>query len=268
MATNLDRFKDRLKELVIRGKRLEHAMLRSADRSAFDQKFEKLVGEDGLKELVDKLPDFHKTYDAWYSESLAVVKQLLPDRVANFVSLYEKPKSRKEINNGNYVIQDFLQGIIVTFRDETKVQLSAAIPQYRQQMSILEAANARFESVLFDIGQLVRADLFDSEIDAARELLKNKFLRAAGAIGGVVLEKHLHQVCEDHSVAVSKKNPSIGDLNDLLKANSVIDVPQWRYISLMADIRNLSDHDRKVEPTVDQIKDLLDGVSKILKTIF
>jgi len=72
---------------------------------------------------------------------------------------------------------------------------------------------------LFEIRQLVQADLFDSEIGAARELLENKFLRAAGAVAGVVLEKHLRQVCDDRGLKILKKNPTLGDLNELLKAN-------------------------------------------------
>lgn len=113
----------------------------------------------------------------------------------------------------------------------------------------------------------MQADSFDSEIDAARELLKHKFSRAAGAIAGVILEKHLRQVCDDHNITVSKKSPGIGDLNELLKTNSVIDVPQWRHISLLGDYRNLCDHNKQKEPTVEQVTDLIDGTDKVLKTI-
>ena len=120
----------------------------------------------------------------------------------------------------------------------------------------MKAAEKRFDSSLFEIRQLVQADLFDSEIDAARELLKNKFVRAAGAIAGVVLEKHLTQVCEDHGLEIQKKHPALSDLNELLKANSVIDVLQWRFISMLADIRNLCDHNKAKEPTEQQVTDL------------
>lgn len=61
----------------------------------------------------------------------------------------------------------------------------AAVPKFRQQLAIVKAAQIRFESSLFEIRQLVQADLFGSEIDASRELLKHKFVRAAGAIAGV-----------------------------------------------------------------------------------
>jgi hypothetical protein len=87
----------------------------------------------------------------------------------------------------------------------------------RQQLEIVPSVKARFKSSLFDIRQLVMADLLDSELEAASELAKMKFLRAAGAVAGVVLEKHLHQVCDNHSVTVAKKDPGISHLNDLLE---------------------------------------------------
>ena len=143
-----------------------------------------------------------------------------------------------------------------------------AIPHFRQQLAILKAVNARFESSLFDIRQLVQADLFDSELDTARELAKNKFSRVAGAVAGVVLEKHLLQVCANHAVTVSKKAPGISGLNDLLKTAGVLDVPQWRFIQHLGDIRNICDHGKAVEPTPAQVADLIDGVDKVVKTVF
>jgi len=49
--------------------------------------------------------------------------------------------------------------------------------RFNTQIEILKSVQARFESSLFDVAQLVRADLFDSELDSARELAKNGFLR-------------------------------------------------------------------------------------------
>lgn len=144
----------------------------------------------------------------------------------------------------------------------------AAIPQFRQQLKILEAAQKRFESSLFDIKQLVRADLFDSELDAARELNKKGFTRGAGAIAGVVLEGHLSQVCENHKIKVTKKKPTISDYNQLLKDNDVIEIPTWRFIQQLADLRNLCDHNKKREPKKEEIDELINGVEKVTKTIF
>lgn len=247
---------------------MEVAILYDSNSESVRKQLTKMVGKDKVDAALKKLPKINAEYDAWYSEAMAVVRQLLPDRQKDFVSFYEKPKGRKTIQYGNYVMQDYLQGLRTTdWSGETKVDKSAAIPQFQQQLAILMAAKSRLTSSLYEIRQIVQADLFDSEVAAARELLKYKFLRAAGAIAGVVLEKHLLQVCVDHSIKVAKKDPGISDLNDLLKAASTIDVPQWRHISMLADLRNLCAHNKKQEPTVVQVTDLIDGVDKVLKTI-
>ena len=150
---------------------------------------------------------------------------------------------------------------------EKVVGPDAAIPRLQQQVAFVNAAKTRFESSLFDIRQLLQADLFDSELEAADHLLKNKFARAAGALGGVVLEKHLGEVCSSHQVTLRKKDPTISDLNDALKAASVIETAQWRFIQHLGDLRNLCDHDKKVEPTVEQVQELITGVAKVTKTI-
>ena len=144
----------------------------------------------------------------------------------------------------------------------------AALPRFLQQLSIVMSIRERFRSSLFDIRQLAQADLFDSELDAAKELAKNKFTRAAGAVAGVVLERHLREVCGNHGVTVRKAKPTISDLNDALKDATVIDIPQWRSIQFLGDLRNLCDHVRESEPTAEQIRDLLEGVAKVTKTIF
>lgn len=268
MGANVDRFKKDLDRLVERGKMLDLAMVHSVDKDNFVKQVDRQFGKEEASEFLKKLPNFAVDYEAWYSEALALLRQLLPDRVENFVSFYEKQKGRKLIEYGNYVIQDYLQGLGVKSPDGSmKVDPSAAVPQFRQQLSILKAAKSRFESSLFEIRQILQADLFDSEIAAARELLKSKFLRAGGALAGVVLEKHLLQVCVDRGLKIPKKNPGISDLNEILKAKSVIDVPQWRHISMVADIRNLCAHNKQKEPTESQVSDLIDGTDKVLKTI-
>jgi hypothetical protein len=269
MSTNLDRYKKDLDLLIATGGQLENALSAECYPEEFKAEVTKVLG-DKAEEFLSALPAFGESYQRWYSEAKALIKQLLPDRLADFVRHYEKPKPRKEISFENYRIEDCLQGLTVTrgWDKEKVVGKDAAIPHFRQQVAILKAVKARFESSLFDIQQLVRADLFDSELDAARELAKNKFLRAGGAVAGVVLEKHLTQVCVNHSIKITKKAPGISDLNDLLKAANVLDVPQWRFIQHLGDIRNLCDHSKATEPTASQVDDLITGVAKITKTLF
>lgn len=274
MTTNLDRFKKDLDALLELGGQLEMAMQYEAAPKEFKAAVAKAIASKELKSTADeffaKLPSFSGEYQRWYSESIALLRQLLPDRVADFVRHYEKPKGRKDITFENYRIEDFLQGLRITrgYEKEVVVDSSAAIPQFRQQMAMLKAAKARFESSLFEIRQLVQADLLDSELEAAEVLAKHKFTRAAGALAGVVLERHLSQVCADRKLPTGKKNPTIADFNETLKAGGAIDLPQWRFIQHLADIRNLCDHSRTPEPTADQVADLLAGAKKVTKTVY
>ncbi len=219
---------------------------------------------DKAEVYISKLPHFSSEYQRWYSEAKAVIKQVIPDRFQDFVRHYERQPNRKIMQWDNYVIEDYLQGLP---RSDI-VPMSAGIARMEQQLSILKSAEQRFKSSLFDIRQLVSAELFDSEIVTARALVKYKFLRAAGAVAGVVLEKHLMQVCDNHSVKVAKKNPAISDLNDLLKNAEVIDTPRWRANQHLADIRNLCEHNKAKEPTEEQVTDLVEGVDKVIKTVF
>lgn len=272
MASNIDRYKNDFERLRQQGQLLDQAFA----YYAYDDEYEAAVlkhlknDKKAAKAHLEALPDFKSSYQSWYSECIVLLKLLLPDRLNDFIRLYEKPKGRKEIGFENYRIEDALQGLRITRYSGSEViaDSKAAIPHFKQQVAILDSLNNRFESSLYDIRQLVQADLLDSELDAARELLKHKFMRAAGAVAGVVLEKHLLEVCNNHDIKITKKHPTIADLNDVLKNSEVIGTAEWRFNQHLADIRNLCDHNKKKEPTSEQVSDLIDGVAKVAKTIF
>ena len=120
------------------------------------------------------------------------MKQTLPDRHKDFVSYYEYPRVRKNLDYENYRIRDLLQGVVrkVGFGERIIVDGSAALPAFRQQLAIVKAAKATLSSTLVTMTTIVQADLFDSETDSAEALAKAGYLRAAGAVCGVVIEKH------------------------------------------------------------------------------
>jgi len=269
MVSNLDRFKTDLAKLITGGDALGLSIELACFPDTFKTQIKKQL-KDKADEFIKNLPSFETEYQRWYSEALALLRQVLPDRVSDFCRHYEKPKTRKDITPENYRIEDYLQGVNVTrgAYKEKVVGQDAAIPHFRQQLAIVKAAEARFESSLFDIRQMVQADLMDSELEVAEHLAKQKFFRAAGAVAGVVLERHLGEVCANRKIVIAKKNPTIGDFNESLKAGNVIDIPQWRFIQHLADIRNICDHAKTPEPTPDQVTDLLAGVKRVIKTVF
>lgn len=269
-ATNITRFKEDIANLAYRGDLLYFTMQYELDPKALLASIKRVYPDKKeADEYIAKLKPIAETYQSWYSEARALLRQVLPDRLEDFTRHYEKPKTRKSISYENYRIEDYLQGLRVTqgYAETVIAEPRAALPHLQQQVAIVKAAAARFDSSLFDIRMLLQADLFDSEIDSAEALIKYRFVRAAGAVAGVVLERHLGQVSENRNLSTGKKNPGISDFNELLKTNEVIGVSEWRFIQHLGDIRNQCDHSRD-EPTSDQVKDLVAGVKKVIKTVY
>lgn len=247
---NIKQIKKELSELIMEG-------------------FDILRVEAGTKEAdPDALPTIIR-YQHWYTKSLAVVRQLMPERLAEFQKQYEQER-RKEIDFLTYTISDYLIGLQVTrgaLKEPVVNPLSAFKSKFQHQIAILSSAHTRIESLLSDIRGVLKADLFDTEVDKAKELLKKGHLRAAGVIAGVVLESHLSGVCENHAAKSRKRKPTISDYNDSLKNADVYDIPTWRLIQRLGDLRNLGAHSGDRPPSKEEVDELISGVEKITKTI-
>ncbi|MEE4740603.1 hypothetical protein V2K88_02875 [Pseudomonas alliivorans] len=266
--SNFTKYQVDLDKLLDEATRVQQALLHQAYGQEYYQGL--LNSLEGNKEkteaIIAKIKPFRTAYQQWYSEALPLVKQLLPDRLSDFVRLYEKPKTRKVIDFESYRIEDACQGLQTMQYGEVKASMKSATSLLEQQIAIVRAIKRRFESSLFDIKQLVQADLFDSELDTAKGLLKAGFARASGAIAGVVLEGHLKQVCDNRSIP--KKSGTIAVLNDALKSADVIELSQHRHIQFLGDIRNKCGHKNATDPTAEEVDDLISGVDKVIKTIF
>lgn len=216
---------------------------------------------------VSTIPDFDTSYEVWYSKAFLAVKNFVPERLNDFVLLYKNDK-RKQVDHLTYTISDAIIGVETSRGYEKLTSRKTAIPKMQQQVSILQGTAKLVDSVFYALQFSIRADLFDSELDAAKELLKAGFYRAVGAMCGVILEKHLFQVCVEHDVLPKKKGLTINDYNEALKNSDIIDLPTWRFVQMLGDLRNLCCHDKSDDPTQEQANDMLDGTTKIIKTVF
>ena len=180
---------------------------------------------------------------------------------------YVDPK-RKSLGYGTYVIQDYIKGVAPSSYSYPNFDARKQTLQcFFNQLTILHAVGERIDSVLSNIEGELLAEIQDGEIAVARQLSKVS-LRAAGALAGVVIEGHLQKVADAHGLKIAKKNPTIADLNDPLKAASVIDTPAWRKISFLADICNLCAHKKDAEPTKQQVEGLIQGAEWLTKNVF
>ena len=207
MSARTKKFEEQLNDLISKGNLLDGALEYEFNKNTATKYAGEQVGKEKSEKYFDSLPNFREEYQSWYSEALALVKQVLPDRVDDFLSYYEYPRVRKIITYENYMIRDYLQGLQVRKGGVNPVNGSAAIPEFAQQLNIVKAAKEVLQSTLIDLTSVLQADLFDSEVDSARALAKYGFFRAAGAICGVVIEKHLKHVCDMHMIVIKRKRP-------------------------------------------------------------
>jgi hypothetical protein len=219
----------------------------------------------------DNLLEFGTKYQDWYSRALKLVGLLGHDRLVEFRSYYEIDPKRKTFAAMTCTIQDYVIGRGVpkeygTDKPAWDIHVMVAM-RLMNQKQILASLKSRLGTVLSDVKGHLLADITDEELVTAQRLTKIN-LRAAGAVAGVVLEAHLQRTSANHSVPIAKKDPTISDLNDPLRTAGVYDIPTWRKIQHLSDLRNLCDHKKSREPTESEVDELIAGVAAITKTVF
>jgi hypothetical protein len=216
----------------------------------------------------DEKQNFPYEYQSWYTKTLRVVEILAPDRYQEFKAYYEVDPKRKSLGYGTYVIQDFLKGVApASHRFENFDTRGQTLQNAFNQLTIVNALSSRIESVLANIDTELLSEIQDAELQTAKQLTKVS-LRAAGSLTGVLIEHHLQKLAQNHGVKLRKKNPTISDLNDPLKSEGVFDTPTWRKVTYLADLRNICSHKKDVEPTKEQVNELIEGANWLIKNTF
>ncbi|MDR3244749.1 MAG: DUF4145 domain-containing protein [Elusimicrobiota bacterium] len=107
---------------------------------------------------------------------------------------------------------------------------------------------------------LIQAELFDNELEQAKELLKNNYYIAAAVIAGTVLETSLHELCKKNNVIIA----SLNRMNDDLAKNGIYNSLIHKQIIALAGIRNSAAHGKKDEFTPNQVEDMIQQIEHLL----
>ena len=142
------------------------------------------------------------------------------------------------------------------------------IRTYESNYDSFERMKAVFSAAMDDykggflttIKNLIQADVFDTELEQARELLNSGYKLAAAVITGVVLETTLRDLCAQEYLTHSK----LDKMNaDLAKAG-VYNKLQQKRITAIADIRNSAAHGKPEEFSEDDVKNMIRDVEQFL----
>lgn len=132
---------------------------------------------------------------------------------------------------------------------------------FLQTRSVFGAAKEDFEGgYLASVRNLVQAEVFDTELEQAKELLSAGYYPAAAVIAGVVLETTLRQLVWAHGIPPGKLDKMNADLAKAGQYNSLV---QKRVTSLAA-IRNSAAHgDNKAFTEVD-VESMVEEVGRLV----
>lgn len=129
--------------------------------------------------------------------------------------------------------------------------------------AVFFAAKEDFEGgYLISVKNLIQAEVFDSELEQASELLSAGYVSAAAVVAGVVLETTLRNLCNENGITLGK----LDKMNaDLAKSGSYNALVQKR-ITALAGIRNSAAHGKVEEFTREDVASMISEVEKFVST--
>jgi hypothetical protein len=209
-----------------------------------------ILADQGQAEIPAKAritEELRERYDNWYSACLGLVTANMSIRASEVM---EANKSASRILDGDYFI---LQSQLELARCIKRVNaIVGSIPKY-------------LDARMHDMELAVATAYINDELNEANVLLRAGYVRCAGAMAGVLLERHLKVLCGRQQPPLKYgKHDGIAKLNDKLRDAHVYDQTQWRRIQWMGDIRNDCDHPGSAEPSKDSVTDLIEGVRKFI----
>lgn len=107
---------------------------------------------------------------------------------------------------------------------------------------------------------MIQAEVFDSELDQATELLNNGYHPAAAVIAGVVLETTIRQMCDEEGIGHGKLDKMNSDLTKAGRYNILVQ----KQVTALADLRNKAAHGQNDQFSMNDVKNMIAEVSRFV----
>jgi hypothetical protein len=146
-------------------------------------------------------------------------------------------------------------------KKEKNIAYATNYSVFKTLKAIFLAAKEDFEGgYLSSVKTLVQAEIFDSELEQAEELLNNGYLTAAAVIAGVVLETALRELCDKEGISHGKLDKMNSDLAKASVYNKLVQ----KQITALADIRNSAAHGKPNEFAKQDVANMIRDVNQLL----
>lgn len=138
-------------------------------------------------------------------------------------------------------------------------------PNVDQAFGVLLAAKDDYEKdALFEVKNLIEAELFDDFLEQAEQLLKAGYYQPAAVIAGSVLEDGLRKLCEKHNIPLPDK-PKLDWMNSELAKHGVYNKLTQKKITSLADLRNNAAHGKWNEFEKTDVEEMLRSVRSFME---
>jgi hypothetical protein len=245
-----------------------------------DSKEEELrkIIEDYEKENIHEIANEHskkfsECYLSWFFTVSNCIKYLYPEKYNEFINCYYNISTTEKRSPINYKISNYLNNEqlskikTINYYDEYK-RINIVYNCFNFQKLIVKAIIDNFDSVSFNYEKETYMTFQEENIDSVQELFDNDFLRAAGALCGVIIEKHLKtKLLPFDKDAFTSKKLTLQPLNEACKTNNIYTTTEFKKIIHLTDLRNLCDHKNTIGPTKEQVQELIDGTKWIIYSI-
>jgi hypothetical protein len=144
---------------------------------------------------------------------------------------------------------------------EKKSSRTASVHNLRAMKAVLLACQEDYDGgYLTPIRNLVQAEVFDSELDQASELLRSGYEAAAVVIAGTVLETSLRELCTRNSLP----HGNLDRMNADLAKHGLYNANMAKRITALAGIRNSAAHGKPDEFTEADAKTMIEDIERFL----
>jgi hypothetical protein len=132
---------------------------------------------------------------------------------------------------------------------------------FKEMKAVLLAAKEDYEGgFLNKLRNLIQAEVFDTQLEQAEELLIAGYEMAAAVVAGVVLETNVRQMCVDRGIGTGKLDKMNADLAKAGAYNSLVQ----KRVTALAGIRNAAAHGETTAFSKDDVKGMIQEIQRFL----
>ena len=222
--------------------------------SSIIEEYEQTRPYEKAKDHANKFIECYLT--GFYSTSKSI-KFLYQEKYQEFNSFYYNQNTTESRHPVNFKICNYLKNeklnhtSIYYFNNEYE-RIKIVYDNFNNQRLILKAIIDNFYSFSFNYEKETYMPFQEENIDSTQELFDNNFIRASGAICGVIIEKHLkNKLLSNTPSDLTPTTLTIDPLNKECKKNNIYTKTEFKKILHLTDIRNLCDHKTTKDPTKD-----------------